>query len=168
MAKPADLKTKLLKALANSTSQQPVDVTKLYRLGAAEEVQAVLLELYNTHKVHCCVITRRGVENIVWWQLIEMEERLTTTQQQFVDKRGGHSRKVSELSQAAHEKVVECPGIAAAALIQYMLQKSPKATKAQALMTLGNMRHQKRVRAEGKRGHYIYHPGKETDHAQAR
>lgn len=157
--KPADLKVKLLEALEGSSSQQPVDVKSLYALGTEEEVQAALLELYHQQQIHCCVITRKGVERIVWWRLMEVQVERSISEQ-HVDQRGRHSRKPSGLRQVAHEKVVECPGIAAAALIQHMLHEFPRATKTQALMTLSNMRHQKRIHAEGPRGHYIYHPRK--------
>lgn len=65
---PDDLKAALRAALADSTSQQPVNVGALYKLGARKKVEAALLEMYRQGEVGCCLITRRGVEESVWWK----------------------------------------------------------------------------------------------------
>jgi len=62
-----DLKTAIRKALAGSTSQQPVDVKKLYPLDTIETVQAALMQMYDQREVMCCLITTRGVQKSVWW-----------------------------------------------------------------------------------------------------
>ena len=64
---PTDLKASIRKALAGSSSQQPVDVGKLYKLGDVSGVQAVLMELYQAREVCCCLYTRRGKSFSVWW-----------------------------------------------------------------------------------------------------
>jgi hypothetical protein len=63
-----DLKTAILKMLAGSSSQRPVDVSRLYKLGDEAGVQAALLEMYHASQVCCCLIIRRGVETSVWWR----------------------------------------------------------------------------------------------------
>lgn len=40
------LKNKLLSAMAGSTSQSPVDISKLYLLGPRKQVESALLELH--------------------------------------------------------------------------------------------------------------------------
>lgn len=62
-----NLKTQLLLLLAGSSSQQPVDTAKLYKLGKRDAVEAALLELYHAHQVCCCKVTKGKQENIVWW-----------------------------------------------------------------------------------------------------
>ena len=64
---PTDLKASIRKALAGSSSQQPVDVGKLYKLGDVSGVQAVLMEMYRNREACCCVITRRDKSFSVWW-----------------------------------------------------------------------------------------------------
>lgn len=66
-----NLQTKLLEAMAEATSQKPVDISKLYPLGTTEAVQDALLSLYQAQKVACCKIIKRGVETIVWWPATE-------------------------------------------------------------------------------------------------
>lgn len=64
----ADLKEKLRNALAGSSSQQPVDVATLYKLGDKASVQAALLELYHGRQVYCCLYQRGdGPATSVWW-----------------------------------------------------------------------------------------------------
>ncbi|OHD24111.1 MAG: hypothetical protein A2Y38_12310 [Spirochaetes bacterium GWB1_59_5] len=64
---PINLKTAIREALAGSSSQQPVDAARLYKLGDMPDVQAALLELYHARQAYCCLYTRRGVETSVWW-----------------------------------------------------------------------------------------------------
>lgn len=69
-----DLKNAIRAALAGSSSQQPVDVRDLYRVGARralpeEMVQRVLVEMYRDREVYCCLHTRRGKETSVWWSV---------------------------------------------------------------------------------------------------
>lgn len=66
---PTDkLQTAIRKALAGSSSQQPVNVEMLYRLGTRRQVQDALLELYHDRQVYCCLYHRSGdKESIVWW-----------------------------------------------------------------------------------------------------
>jgi hypothetical protein len=66
-----NLQTKMLDAMADATSQQPMDIAKLYPLGTVEAVQEALLSLYQAQQVACCKITKRGVETIVWWPAAE-------------------------------------------------------------------------------------------------
>lgn len=62
-----DLKASIRKALAGSSSQQPVDVSKLYKLGNNADVEAALLEMYHSSKACCCLVTRRGATTSLWW-----------------------------------------------------------------------------------------------------
>lgn len=64
-----NIQTKLFSAMAGATSQNPVDISKLYPLGTVESVQVALLNLYRMQKVGCCKVTTRGVETIVWWPI---------------------------------------------------------------------------------------------------
>lgn len=64
---PAPLKTAILDALAGSSSQKPVDVTKLYKLGDKADVEAALLGMYRSREVYCCLHIRKGNETSVWW-----------------------------------------------------------------------------------------------------
>lgn len=84
-----DLKTDILKTLAGSSSQQPVDMGSLYALGTLKRVQEALLELYQAQQIACCKITTRGkppiqlspegrkgerenplmIERVVWWEV---------------------------------------------------------------------------------------------------
>lgn len=62
-----DLKSAILKALSGSSSQRPVDVSRLYKLGDEAGVQAALLEMYHVNQVCCCRIIRRGLDTSVWY-----------------------------------------------------------------------------------------------------
>lgn len=62
-----NLKEAICHALAGSSSQQPVDVAELYKLGARKKVEAALLEMYRQQKVGCCLITRDSISKSVWW-----------------------------------------------------------------------------------------------------
>lgn len=66
--KPADLQAAIRHALAGSSSQQPVDVAKLYPLGTRKQVQDALLELYHGRQAYCC-LHQRGTDkpSSVWW-----------------------------------------------------------------------------------------------------
>lgn len=65
---PTDLKTAIRKALAGSSSQQPVNVSRLYKLGDEAAVQDALLEMYRAREVYCCLYTRGGGNaTSVWW-----------------------------------------------------------------------------------------------------
>lgn len=65
---PIDLKASIRKALAGSSSQQPVDVAQLYPLGTRKQVQDALLELYHGRQVYCCLCQRGGDKaSSVWW-----------------------------------------------------------------------------------------------------
>lgn len=64
----ADLKSAILTALAGSSSQQPVDVAMLYKLGDKASVQAALLEMYRDREVYCCLYQRGDDQaTSVWW-----------------------------------------------------------------------------------------------------
>jgi len=64
-----DLKTAIRAALAGSSSQRPVDVSALYKLGGVASVQAALLEMYRSREreVNCCLTVKKGKETSVWW-----------------------------------------------------------------------------------------------------
>ena len=63
-----DLKAAIRKALAGSSSQQPVDTRKLYPLGTRNQVKAALMELYHGRQVYCCQYQRGGDKaSSVWW-----------------------------------------------------------------------------------------------------
>lgn len=62
-----DLQTAIRDALAGSSSQKPVDVSRLYKLGDTASVQAALLEMYRSREVYCCRYIRKGNETSVWW-----------------------------------------------------------------------------------------------------
>lgn len=62
-----DLKTEIQKALAGSTSQQPVDTAALYHLGTQKRVKAALMEMYQARELCCCMITRGGTVSVMWW-----------------------------------------------------------------------------------------------------
>ena len=64
---PTDLKASIRKALAGSSSQQPVDVAALYRLGDVQSVQTALLEMYRDREIYCCLNIKRGKETSIWW-----------------------------------------------------------------------------------------------------
>lgn len=55
-----DLQTKILAALAGSSSQKPVDMSALYPLGTRKQVQAALLALYHGRQIYCCLCQRGG------------------------------------------------------------------------------------------------------------
>lgn len=63
----ADLKERIRKALVGSSSQQLVDIAKLYPLAPRKQVEAALLEMYRTQEVGCCLITKDSVQKSVWW-----------------------------------------------------------------------------------------------------
>lgn len=67
MSTKPTLETKILAALAGSSSQQPVDVAQLYPLGTRKQVQAALLALYHGRQIYCCLYQRGGTETSVWW-----------------------------------------------------------------------------------------------------
>ena len=62
-----NLRTAILKKLAGSSSQKPVELGTLYRLGSAENVQRELLDLYRASKVQTCQTTRCGHTRSDWW-----------------------------------------------------------------------------------------------------
>lgn len=62
-----DLQNKIRDALAGSSSQKPVDVSKLYKLGDRADVEAALLGMYRSREVYCCRYIRKGSETSVWW-----------------------------------------------------------------------------------------------------
>lgn len=63
----ADLKTAIRKAMAGSSSQQPVDVSRLYKLSDVASVQDALLEMYHAREVSCCLNIKHGKETSIWW-----------------------------------------------------------------------------------------------------
>lgn len=63
----ADIKAAIRKALAGSSSQQPVDTAALFPLGTHKQVKAALMELYQAHEVYCCKTIKGAHENVVWW-----------------------------------------------------------------------------------------------------
>lgn len=63
----ADPQTAIRKALAGSSSQQPVGIVDLYPLGTRKQVQAALMELYQAQEICCCKSIKGGQENVVWW-----------------------------------------------------------------------------------------------------
>lgn len=64
-----DLKSKILNALAGSSSQKPVGTTALYPLGTQKRVKATLMELYLAREVCCCMITHNSLigGHLYWW-----------------------------------------------------------------------------------------------------
>lgn len=65
----ADLQAAILKALEGSSSQKPVELDVLYRLGSQEAVQAVLTGLYNARRAQTCLVTRRSAQKSLWWEV---------------------------------------------------------------------------------------------------
>jgi len=64
---PTDLKASIRKALAGSSSQQPVSTAALYKHGTREQVEAALMELYQAHETYCCKTIKGKHESVVWW-----------------------------------------------------------------------------------------------------
>lgn len=62
-----DLQNKIRDALSGSSSQKPVDVSRLYKLGDKDAVEATLLGMYRSREVYCCLHIRKGNETSVWW-----------------------------------------------------------------------------------------------------
>lgn len=67
----AEIKAAILKMLAGSSSQKPVDIDTLYECGARKIVEATLLELYRRQEVCCCLITKDSIQKSVWWKAIQ-------------------------------------------------------------------------------------------------
>ncbi len=61
------VKRKLLVALVGSASQQPVDLSTLRKFGGRMQVDAALMQMYQSNEVCCCKIIRGGRKNVVWW-----------------------------------------------------------------------------------------------------
>ena len=61
------LREQIVKALAKSSGQNPVDLKALFKLGDEEAVQGELNMLYNENQVQTCSITRAGCTMQSWW-----------------------------------------------------------------------------------------------------
>lgn len=61
MSTKPDLQTAIRQALAGATSQKPVCITELYRLGTRKQVKAAIQEMYNSREIGCCMVTRNSL-----------------------------------------------------------------------------------------------------------
>ena len=64
-----NLKTKLIAALAGSTSQSPVDTATLALGHQRKIVEGELMRMYSSREVMCCKNIKCGQESVVWWQV---------------------------------------------------------------------------------------------------
>jgi len=63
------LRAAILTKLEGSTSQSPVELTELYRLGSEVGVRTVLAALYRDGYVQTVLIAKRGIERSLWWRV---------------------------------------------------------------------------------------------------
>lgn len=66
---PTDLKSEILAALADTSSQRPMDTKAIIKKTRRQRdhVEAALLEMYQTQQIACCKIIKGGSEAVVWW-----------------------------------------------------------------------------------------------------
>ncbi len=70
--KDISLKAAIRKALAGSSSLQPVDTGVLVKGHQRSHVEAALQELYQAHEIYYCKIIRNGSARTVWWLTIQV------------------------------------------------------------------------------------------------
>ncbi|OHC89194.1 MAG: hypothetical protein A3J87_00205 [Sideroxydans sp. RIFOXYB12_FULL_59_6] len=61
------LKNEIRAALANTSSQRPVDTDVLATGHRRSRVEAALMEMYQANEVCCCKLTKGSSERVVWW-----------------------------------------------------------------------------------------------------
>ena len=72
-----DLKAKLLPLLAKATSQAPVSTDTLALGHRRRDVEAALMEMYQSRAVGCCKLIKDGKEDVVWWAIGHTEKTPT-------------------------------------------------------------------------------------------